>query len=302
MEKKMKSAALSNGSGPGSSIALSPTSIRVRDAIIEKFIDKSLDELNIFLTSALDTERDESKRIGILAARVYILRTRISKIIEFNQNAMIPSIDNITPNELVNKLQHFDEPIMSDESSAENINHLEEWNELLTLEDGEINGVRIPRGVAITVGRDDASRLIETGKAELIKEEKTAENTADEQDAIPDAPDMETEAETEIAEQVPAEQTDQTLENEEETLPKSAVQDTEAEIEAAEQTPAEQTDEISVEDTEPAPETTIENSDMSAAKMTGSDVETKPQDSSSSEDTQTDDVDEAKIDATKPKT
>ena len=298
----MKSAALSNGSGPGSSIALSPTSIRVRDAIIEKFIDKSLDELNIFLTSALDTERDESKRIGILAARVYILRTRISKIIEFNQNAMIPSIDNITPNELVNKLQHFDEPIMSDEPSAENINHLEEWNELLTLEDGEINGVRIPRGVAITVGRDDASRLIETGKAELIKEEKTAENTADEQDAIPDAPDMETEAEIETAEQVPAEQTDETSEDEEETLPKSAVQDTEAEIEAAEQMPAEQTDEISVEDTEPAQETTIENSDMSAAKMTASDVETKPQDSSSSEDTQTDDVDEAEIDETKPKT
>ena len=298
----MKSAALSNGSGPGSSIALSPTSIRVRDAIIEKFIDKSLDELNIFLTSALDTERDESKRIGILAARVYILRTRISKIMEFNQNAMIPSIDNITPNELVNKLQHFDEPIMSDEPSAENINHLEEWNELLTLEDGEINGVRIPRGVAITVGRDDASRLIETGKAELIKEEKTAENTADEQDAIPDAPDMETEAEIESAEQVPAEQTDETSEDEEETLPKSAVQDTEAEIEAAEQMPAEQTDEISVEDTEPAQETTIENSDMSAAKMTGSDVDTKPQDSSSSEDTQTDDVDEAETDETKPKT
>ena len=113
---------------------------------------------------------------------------------------------------------------------------------------------------------------------------------------------METEAEIETAEQVPAEQTDENSEDEEETLPKSAVQDTEAEIEAAEQMPAEQTDEISVEDTEPAPETTIENSDMSAAKMSGSDVETKPQDSSSSEDTQTDDVDEAEIDATKPKT
>ena len=335
----MKSAALSNGSGPGSSIALSPTSIRVRDAIIEKFIDKSLDELNIFLTSALDTERDESKRIGILAARVYILRTRISKIIEFNQNAMIPSIDDITPNELVNKLQHFDEPIISDEPSAEDINHLEEWNELLTLEDGEINGVRIPRGVAITVGRDDASRLIETGKAELIKEEKTAGNTADEQDAIPDAPDMpdmkteaeieaaeqlpaeqtdatpadedktpsesavqDTEAEIETAEQMPTEQTGETSAKEEETLTESAVQDTEAEIEAAEQMPAEQTDEISVDDTEPPPETAIENSDMSAAKMTASDVETKPQDSSSSEDTQTDDVDEAEIDETKPKT
>ncbi len=332
----MKSAALSHGSGPGSSVTLSPTSIRVRDAIIEKFIDKSLDELNIFLTSALDTERDESKRIGILAARVYILRTRISKIIEFNQNAMIPSIDEITPDELVNKMQHFDEPKISDESSAENINHLEEWNELLTLEDGEINGVRIPRGVAITVGRDDASRLIETGKAELIKEEKTAENTADEQDALPDAPDMETEAEIEAAEQMPAEQTDETSADEEdtpsesggqdteaeieaveqmpakqtdetsadkeETPSESGGQDTEAEIEAVEQMPAEQTDEISVDDTEPAPETTIENSDISAAKMTVSNDETKPQDSSLSEDTQTDDVDKAELDETKPKT
>ena len=301
----MKSAALSNGSGPGSSIALSPTSIRVRDAIIEKFIDKSLDELNIFLSSALETERDESKRIGILAARVYILRTRISKIIEFNQNAMIPSIDNITPNELVNKLQHFDEPIMSDEPSAENINHLEEWNELLTLEDGEINGVRIPRGVAITVGKDDASRLIETGKAELIKEEEPAENTTDKQEAMPDAPDlpdMDSEAEIEAAEQMPAEQTDETSADEEETLSEATTQDTEAAIGAAEQMPTEQTDEVSVDDTEPAPETTTEDSDMSTAKMTDSDVETKPQDSSSSQNTQTDDVDEAEIDETKPKT
>ena len=270
----MKSAALSNGSGPGSSIALSPTSIRVRDAIIEKFIDKSLDELNIFLTSALDTERDESKRIGILAARVYILRTRISKIIEFNQNAMIPSIDDITPNELVNKLQHFDEPIMSDEPSAENINHLEEWNELLTLEDGEINGVRIPRGVAITVGRDDASRLIETGKAELIKEEKTAENTQqDEQDAIPDAPDMpdmNTEAEIEAAEQMPAEQTDETSADEEETLSESAVQDTEAEIEAAEQMPAEQTDETSADEEETLSKSAVQDTEaeIDAAEQT----------------------------------
>ena len=66
--------------------------------------------------------------------------------------------------------------------------------------------------------------------------------------------------------------------------------------------PAEQTDEISADDTEPAPEAMVRNSDMPNAKMTASDVETKPQDSSSSEDAQTDDVDEAEIDETKPKT
>ena len=66
--------------------------------------------------------------------------------------------------------------------------------------------------------------------------------------------------------------------------------------------PTEQTDEIPEDDTERAPETTIENSDMSAAKMITGDVEEKPKVSSSSEDTQTDDFDEAEIDETKPKT
>ena len=51
------------------------------------FIDKSLDDLNN--TASALGEKDESKRIGILAARVYILRTRISKIMQFNQNSMI---------------------------------------------------------------------------------------------------------------------------------------------------------------------------------------------------------------------
>jgi len=318
----MKSATLSNGSGPRSSITLSPTSIHVRDAIIEKFIDKSLDELNNFLTSALETERDESKRIGILAARVYILRTRISKIMEFNQNSMIPSIDDITPDELVNKLHHLHEPILSDEPSVEDKQHLEEWNELLTLEDGEINGVRIPRGVAITVGRNDATRLIETGKAELINEEKTAEKPSDEQDAMtnspdmldmnteaenptdekdttpnpPDMPDLNTEADIGTSEQMPIEQTvDISADGEE-----SAVQVTKADIEASEQMPVEQTNEISADEIQTAPETAVEGSDMSVEDTVAGNVETNLQEPSSSDDMQTHYVDETEIDETKP--
>ena len=380
----MKSAALSNGSGPGSSIALSPTSIRVRDAIIEKFIDKSLDELNNFLTSALDTERDESKRIGILAARVYILRTRISKIMEFNQNSMIPSIDDITPNELVNKLQHFDEPILGNEPLAEDTKQLEDWNELLTLEDGEINGVRIPRGVAITVGRADATRLIDTGKAELIKEEKTAENPMDEQDETPDSqdmsgmntevgnptdeqdatpdspdmpvmnaevenpmdeqdetpdspdiPDMNTEAENPIDEQDetpdsqdmsgmntevenPMDEQDATpdspdmpgtnteVENPTDEIdatpdsPDMPGMNAETETELAGQVPIEQTVEISADGEEPVLETTVEVSDMSVDNAIAGDAETSVQETLSTDDTQTQYVDEAEIDATKP--
>lgn len=173
----MKSAALTHGSGPGSAIALSATSIRVRDAIIEKFIDKSLDELNSFLASALDSETDESKRIGILAARVYILRTRISKISEFNENPLMNKVEEVSPHELVNSFDD-EEPEMSfDQAEAET--ELEEWNELVTIEDGEVNGVRIPSGVTITVGREDAARLLETGKAVQVAEDGSVLEDAD---------------------------------------------------------------------------------------------------------------------------
>lgn len=189
----MKSAALTHGSGPGSAIALSATSIRVRDAIIEKFIDKSLDELNSFLASALDSETDESKRIGILAARVYILRTRISKISEFNENPLMNKVEEVSPHELVNSFDD-EEPEMSfDQAEAET--ELEEWNELVTIEDGEVNGVRIPSGVTITVGREDAARLLETGKAVRVAEDgsvlEDADNiTADEPSEAPAAEDI----------------------------------------------------------------------------------------------------------------
>jgi len=191
----MKSAALTHGSGPGSAIALSATSIRVRDAIIEKFIDKSLDELNSFLASALDSETDESKRIGILAARVYILRTRISKISEFNENPLMNKVEEVSPHELVNSFDD-EEPEMSfDQAEAEAETELEEWNELVTIEDGEVNGVRIPSGVTITVGREDAARLLETGKAVRVAEDgsvlEDADNiTADEPPEAPAAEDI----------------------------------------------------------------------------------------------------------------
>ena len=40
---------------------------------------------------------------------------------------------------------------------------------MTVIEAGEINGVRIPKGVTITVGIEDARRLIETNKAVFTK-------------------------------------------------------------------------------------------------------------------------------------
>ena len=77
---------------------------------------------------------------------------------------------------------------------------------------------------------------------------------------------------------------------------------TEAETSLAEQMPIEQTVKIAADREEPISETTVEVSDISDENTSAGDVETNLQGSSSSEDTQTDDVDEADIDETKPKT
>ena len=73
---------LSNSAGPGSSTPLAPETIKVRDAVIAKCNDQSLDEMNEFVKGLLDRETDELKRLCILAARVYILRQRIMALIE----------------------------------------------------------------------------------------------------------------------------------------------------------------------------------------------------------------------------
>ena len=56
---------------------LAPEIEAARDKIIDHFEDKPFAELKEFVQKLLENEEDEAKRIGALAARVYLLRKRI---------------------------------------------------------------------------------------------------------------------------------------------------------------------------------------------------------------------------------
>jgi hypothetical protein len=168
-EKNMKSASLTYGAGPGSTITLTAETIRVRDAIIGKFSDKSLAELNSFIATALSAEKDDNKRLGILAARVYILRMRMQNISSFNRDPSQKAISELTPADMLKAPQTEGKNAGEDGESEIPEDMYEEWNELKVVESGEINGVRIPKGVTITVGIEDARRLIKTKKAVFAK-------------------------------------------------------------------------------------------------------------------------------------
>ena len=147
----MAASTISNSGGPGSSTRLSPMTIKVRDKIIEQYADQTLDAINESLKRLLANEEDEQKRLGVLAARVYILRQRISGLSSNGDKAILtaksPTIANL------------------DAGSVKGDN---EWTRLRIIKDCEVNGVRFPKSFIIDVKSADALKLIEAGNAEPV--------------------------------------------------------------------------------------------------------------------------------------
>ncbi len=185
----MRSASLRHSSGPGSSITLTAETIKIRDKVIERFIDKPLAELTAFLNQALDGEMNEDRRLGLIAARIYILRHRVDHVKDYNRDPSIEPMQEPTPRSMLAPQADAvnDEP--DEDSAAEVSDTPAHLSEVITIETGEINGVRIPAGITITVNKEDADRLIENGKAELvIKQETAASQPAADEAQAPEAP------------------------------------------------------------------------------------------------------------------
>jgi hypothetical protein len=166
--KKMSTASLSDGAGPGSSISLAPETIRVRNALIEKFSGEPLEDMQNFVVNALAHETDELRRLGILAARIYLLRNRVAKLKEFNRDAELPSIPKLDTTTLSLSLPG-EEPVITDDAPIEE--QAERWSRIKMTEPGEVNGVRFLAGTIIDAKKADADKLIDSGRAVRINED-----------------------------------------------------------------------------------------------------------------------------------
>ena len=152
-----------------STTRLAPETIRIRDALIEKFSDKPIEELNSFSARALDTETDEFKRLGLLAARVYILRQRVLGLKAFIRDdtmETLPEIDLTLPSQDLSDTDVDVENDLLDEEAG-----IENWYSLRMIEPGEVNGVRFFKGTIINARPEDADRLIASGKAIVVDED-----------------------------------------------------------------------------------------------------------------------------------
>ena len=150
---------------------LSPEVRRIRNSIIKKFAHEPLDIMGKFVKDVVENEQDTVKRLGAMAARVEILRMRISQISDAGR---ISTFDELTEEEVEeHKLEENSNEIVITSPN------LSDWVRLRIIENSEINGVRFPKGVVIDVSQEDGDRLLESGKASYVDVDEIADVKSD---------------------------------------------------------------------------------------------------------------------------
>ena len=193
----MSRVSLQNGGGPGSTISLAPETIKVRNALIEKFTGEPLDEMKHFMNTALATETNELRRLGILAARIFLLRTRIANLQDFNRDPSLTNISEINVGALDLGGANMDAAYDDDDDDVTEIES--GWARLKMTQPGEVHGVRFLSGAIIDAKPEDAEKLIQSGKAVRVDENgdiiEQHEDDFDNQDEASSAADAEDRAE-----------------------------------------------------------------------------------------------------------
>lgn len=153
---------------------LSATTIKVRDAVIQKCEGKNLQEMIQFIKGLLEHEENDQKRLGVLAARVYLLREKIM-LIKSDDDSVDDSADHIkTRHNHVMEIKKMEKegdtiPVMQEEAAEDTAPS--NWMRVRIIENAEVNNVRFPAGVVIDAFTEDAQRLVDSGKAEIIADD-----------------------------------------------------------------------------------------------------------------------------------
>jgi len=140
---------------------LSPQIIEIRDQIIEKLNDLTLEECSKKLKELFNHETNEFYKLGNLAARVVTLKKRIDLILNETNDYDKNIINNGTK-----KTNNIIENILDGKALDTLIQ--KDWVRVQIKETTEVNGVRFPAGIQIDVTTEDSIKMIEGGKAILL--------------------------------------------------------------------------------------------------------------------------------------
>jgi 5'-deoxynucleotidase YfbR-like HD superfamily hydrolase len=147
---------------------LSPQIIEIRDQIIEKLNDLTLEECSKKLKELFNNETNEFYKLGNLAARIVTLKKRIDLILNETNDYDKNVINNGT-----RKTENIIENIL-DGKPLETLIQTD-WVRVQIKETTEVNGVRFPAGIQIDVTSEDSIKMIEGGKAILLDDKELSD-------------------------------------------------------------------------------------------------------------------------------
>ena len=140
---------------------LTNTILQTRNSFLEQFKNEQLESISTKLDQLFEVEKDQLKRIVILASRVETIRKRIEQIYQDdNKKEKIKEVfdekkEDISKND-------------NEKNEKNEKNNSETWIRVIMKESTEVNGVRFPEGIQIDVTEDDSKKLIGSGKAAII--------------------------------------------------------------------------------------------------------------------------------------
>ncbi len=137
---------------------LTPSILEMRNSFLEQFKNDQLETISKKLDDLFDVEKDQVKRIVLLASRVETIKKRIEQIYQ-NENKK-PKIEESS--------NEKKEVVAENVTEKEDEGNSETWIRVIMKESTEVNGVRFPEGIQIDVTEEDSKKLIESGKAAII--------------------------------------------------------------------------------------------------------------------------------------
>lgn len=170
---------------PPSVPELSSAMKRLRLKILKSVKPHKLDEAFGSLRSQLSTEKNETSRLGSLAAQTWLIRQRLQHLALEQLPTVEECLDALEPKPnklaLLKKVKPEEAPTAEVSAKAESLN----WEKVKILEETVVNGMRFFKDFVIEVNAEDAKKLVDAKKAEIVSQDAPASAETSETEDTP---------------------------------------------------------------------------------------------------------------------
>jgi hypothetical protein len=138
---------------------LSPTMLKARNKILIEYADLSFSDAQDEVMLSLKSEKDNSTRLALLAAKSWIIR---NKVYAMMNEPFVYSLNELENTKIFSEAEDDDDDDDDDDNTDGNV-------EVSILKATTHNGVKFMKDMLIKVSQEDADKLVSEKKAKYIK-------------------------------------------------------------------------------------------------------------------------------------